>query len=55
MKMKIDIENFQIPEGKKVNLDKWPTRIDPVYSSEDKSQIYLEHQVAKLSKFQQLH
>ncbi len=27
--MKIDIKEFRVPEGKTVNLKKWPTRVKP--------------------------
>lgn len=53
--MKIDIQNFQVPEGKKVNLSEWPTLIEPVYKSKEKYQKLLAEQVAKLSELQQLH
>ena len=55
MKMKLDIQNFQVPEGKKVNLNEWPTLIEPVYKSKEKYQKLLAEQVAKLSELQQLH
>jgi PPK2 family polyphosphate:nucleotide phosphotransferase len=55
MKMKINIQNFQVPEGKKVNLSEWPTLIEPVYKSKEKYQKLLAEQVAKLSELQQLH
>ncbi|MDB5049779.1 MAG: phosphate--nucleotide phosphotransferase [Fibrobacteres bacterium] len=32
--MKINIEKFRIPAGKKVDLDKWPTLVKPFYQSE---------------------
>ena len=53
--MKIDIQNFQVPEGKKVHLNEWPTLIEPVYKSKEKYQKLLAEQVAKLSELQQLH
>ena len=31
--MKIKSEDFQVQEGEKVNLKKWPTLVKPVYKS----------------------
>lgn len=53
--MKIKLENFQVPEGVKVDLRKWPTRVKPVYKSKEQYQKLLEQQVSELSALQQLH
>ncbi|MCG6934115.1 MAG: polyphosphate kinase 2 family protein [Gallionella sp.] len=53
--MKIDIKDFRVAQGKKVNLDKWPTRVKPVYRSKKKYRELLKEQVEELSKQQQLH
>lgn len=53
--MKIDSSDFQVPEGEKVNLGKWPTTVKPVYKSKDQYQKFLAEQVAELSELQQLH
>ena len=37
-KMKIKSEDFQVQEGEKVNLKKWPTLVEPVYKSKKKYQ-----------------
>lgn len=52
--MKIKPGKFQVPEGNKVNLGKWPTRVKAVYASKAKYQKLLEAQVAELSAQQQL-
>ena len=33
--MKIHTKDFRAQEGDEVNLDKWPTKVDPVYKSKD--------------------
>jgi len=52
--MKIKPKDFRVPEGDKVNLKKWPTRVKPVYQSKEHYQAMLEEQVAELSELQQL-
>jgi PPK2 family polyphosphate:nucleotide phosphotransferase len=52
--MKIKINEFQVPEGEKVNLKKWPTVVKPVYESKAQYQELLEAQVGELSELQQL-
>ena len=39
-------------EGDKVNLEKWPTKVDPVYKSKEQYKSLLEEHVAKLSALQ---
>ena len=53
--MKINSSDFRVREGDKVNLDKWPTKVDPVYKSKDQYKSLLEEHVAKLGALQQLH
>jgi PPK2 family polyphosphate:nucleotide phosphotransferase len=53
--MKIDTKNFRVPPGKKFDLSKWPTIVDPYYKSKKQyKEILLEH-MEKLSSLQQLH
>src|ERR1700730_15461779 len=52
--MKIDIEDFRVRAGHKVNLGKWPTMVDPVYKSKEHYQELLDEHVAKLSALQEL-
>ncbi len=53
--MKIKSKDFRVREGDDVNLNKWPTRIDPVCSSKEQYAKLLEEHVAQLSAMQQLH
>jgi PPK2 family polyphosphate:nucleotide phosphotransferase len=53
--MKIKSEDFQVQEGEKVNLGKWPTLVEPVYKSKKKYHKHLAKQVDKLSSLQRLH
>jgi len=53
--MKIKSKEFQVKEGEKVNLKKWPTLVDPVYHSKEEYQELLGEQVRELSALQQLH
>ena len=53
--MKIDCKDFRVREGDKVHLEKWPTKVDPVYKSKEQYETLLEEHVAKLSAMQRLH
>jgi PPK2 family polyphosphate:nucleotide phosphotransferase len=55
IEMKINVKDFQVREGEKVNLEKWPTRVEPVYKSKKKYHKLLEEQVEELSSLQRLH
>jgi len=52
--MSINTKKFLVREGSRVDLKKWPTRVDPVYSSEDDYQKILKDRVKKLSSQQEL-
>jgi PPK2 family polyphosphate:nucleotide phosphotransferase len=52
--MKFDLDAIRIQPGKKPNLGKRPTRIEPVYSSKEKYHGLLAEHVAQLSKLQQI-
>jgi len=52
--MKIKSKDFQVAEGEKVDLGKWPTLVKPVYDSKEQYQELLEAQVGELSELQQL-
>jgi len=43
-----------VREGDEVDLDKWPTKVDPVYKSKEQYEKLLEEHVAQLSALQQL-
>lgn len=53
--MKINSKDFCVPSGKKVDLDRWPTRVDPVCKSKEEYKALLEKHVERLSSLQQLH
>ena len=53
--VKINIKNFRVQEGEKVNLKKWPTAVEKVYSSKKKYHKLLKEQVDELSSLQRLH
>lgn len=52
--MHIKSEMFRVPEGAHVNLKKWPTRIDPVYASNDDYQDMLHKDVKALAAQQEM-
>jgi PPK2 family polyphosphate:nucleotide phosphotransferase len=52
--MKINAKDFRVREGEQVKLRKWPTRVAPVYKSEQDYQKLLGEHVAQLSALQQL-
>jgi len=52
--MKSTFPDCQVAEGHKVHLDKWPTRIAPLYSSPAQCDAMLAKQVEQLSEQQQL-
>src|ERR1700745_2831552 len=52
--MKVSSTDFRVDEGHKVNLDKWPTAVEPIYESKEQYQKLLRDHVAQLSSLQQL-
>jgi PPK2 family polyphosphate:nucleotide phosphotransferase len=52
--MKINIKDFRVSAREKVKLNKWPTRVQPIYHSEKKYKELLKKQVEELSAYQQL-
>jgi PPK2 family polyphosphate:nucleotide phosphotransferase len=52
--MKIHPDDFRVPEDKKVDLRKWPTRIKRVYKSKDDYQRLLRAYIGRLDAMQQL-
>ena len=46
---KIDPDDFRVRPGKKVDLDKWPTKIKPGYHSQEEYQTLLAEHIHKLS------
>ena len=53
--MKIDARKFRVSEGEKVRLERWPTRVRPVYRSGEEYRRLLDGHVSRLSDLQQLH
>jgi PPK2 family polyphosphate:nucleotide phosphotransferase len=52
--MTIDPSDFRAPEGKRINLKKWPTRVKPYYSSKANATALLEQHTRRLSDMQSL-
>ena len=52
--MKIDISDYRVKPSDKVRLKKWPTRVDPVYSSKDDYDELLAKHRSQLKKLQSL-
>src|ERR1700746_133760 len=52
--MKVRPTDFRVEEGHKVNLDKWPTAVEPIYESKKQYQKILANHVDQLSSLQQL-
>jgi PPK2 family polyphosphate:nucleotide phosphotransferase len=55
MKNKIDPQDFRVPPGDKVNLKRWPTRVEPYCRSKKRYEKLLKEQVEALSALQRLH
>jgi PPK2 family polyphosphate:nucleotide phosphotransferase len=53
--MKIKSNDFRLHEGNEVDLEKWPTRIGPLYKSKTRYEKILGRHVEQLSAMQQLH
>jgi len=51
----LNAKDFRVPAGKKVDLDKWPTLVRPVYKSKKQYKKLLQEQVEALSALQRLH
>ncbi len=51
---KINPDDFRVRPGKKVDLDKWPTKGKPVYSSKEEYAQLLSEHIEKLSEQQNL-
>jgi PPK2 family polyphosphate:nucleotide phosphotransferase len=53
MPMKISLKDFRVKEDHEVDLDRWPTKTDPVYKSKEHYQTLLADHVSKLSAQQE--
>jgi len=52
--MKIDPEDFQVPQGKPVDLKKWPTRLKPLAKGKQRHVELLAEHVRRLSELQRV-
>jgi PPK2 family polyphosphate:nucleotide phosphotransferase len=52
--MNIHSNDFRVEEGTKVNLNKWPNRVKPLYSSKGQYKKRLNEQIEELSELQRL-
>jgi len=52
--MKLDIQPFRVPPGRKVKLDRWPTETKPCYKSKDHYSELLAESIERLSAKQNL-
>lgn len=52
--MKIDIKPFRVPEGRKVDLKHWPTKVKPFYKSKEDYETILAKHIELLSARQSL-
>ena len=52
--MKIDLKDFRVNEGSKVDLDKWPTAVEEIYKSKHDYQKRLVDHIEWLSDLQRL-
>ncbi|MGP0593152.1 ADP-polyphosphate phosphotransferase [Nitrospira sp. T9] len=53
--MNIHTKEFRVPEGKTVNLTKWPTRVKELYTSKSQYKKRLNEHTEELSSLQRLH
>jgi PPK2 family polyphosphate:nucleotide phosphotransferase len=53
--MKIKTKDFFVGEKNKVNLKKWPTKIEPIYKSKEKYREILADHIQRMSDYQNLH
>jgi PPK2 family polyphosphate:nucleotide phosphotransferase len=53
--MNIDSQTYRVPPGKKVDLSKWPTIVDPYSKSKKDYRKLLQQHLEKLSSLQNLH
>jgi PPK2 family polyphosphate:nucleotide phosphotransferase len=52
--MKINSKEFRVRQGDRVNLEKWPTKVEPVYKSKEQYHELLNEHVAQLNAQQEL-
>jgi PPK2 family polyphosphate:nucleotide phosphotransferase len=52
--MSIDVSRFRVPEGKRVDLKKWPTQVTPFYDSKEHYRLLLADHVDRLAQRQDM-
>ena len=52
--MSIDVSRFRVPEGKRVDLKKWPTKVKPFYDSKEHYRLLLADHVDQLAQRQDM-
>ena len=52
--MSVDISPFRVPQGKRVDLKKWPTRVKPLYDSKQHYRLLLADHVDRLVQRQDM-
>jgi PPK2 family polyphosphate:nucleotide phosphotransferase len=52
--MSIDVSRFRAPEGKRVDLKKWPTKVRPFYDSKEHYRLLLADHVDRLAQRQDM-
>ncbi len=55
MKHKINSKDFRVPPGDKVDLKKWPTKVEPLFKSKKEYHKLLKDHVEELSETQRMH
>ena len=55
MKQAIDPSDFRVPEGRRVDLGKWPTKVKRAYASKKDYRELLDAQAGELASLQRLH
>ena len=53
--MTIDSKNYRVAPGKKIDLSKWPTVVEPFTKSKKEYKQLLQQHIEKLSSLQNLH
>jgi PPK2 family polyphosphate:nucleotide phosphotransferase len=53
--MKIEVKDFRVPPGKKVQLKEWPTITKPLFKSKKQYEKLLDEHTCELSSLQELH
>src|SRR6185503_6291516 len=52
--MSIDVSRFRVPERKRVDLKKWPTKVKPFYDSKEQYRVLLADHVDRLAQRQDM-